>query len=233
MKISLVCLAMILASIGGCITDGEGPSDQFGSPYVIIQTATTPNLSSDSLVVTVGYSGCNGGHEFSLQYRIVSTSRAEVWLYKVSPAQLCRAYFVESKRYALPEAIHCHDTLTLVSPQGLKLILRALPIRLYGKWNWLFSVGGFAGHTLRPPPAVRVEYYPNGSFFYYRSDTLVATTSFTIRREKTILSPDTLDVIHYLDSLRFLPQAFQVDRDTLRLTDVCIDCYYHVYERIR
>jgi hypothetical protein len=102
----------------------------------------------------------------------------------------------------------------------------------YGKWNWLKSVGGIGGWTLTPPPIVRVEYERSGLFSYYRNDTLVATTRFVIRREKTFLSSDTCDVIHYQDSLRFVPQAFKVGIDTLKLTDLCVDCYGHAYKRI-
>ncbi len=104
---------------------------------------------------------------------------------------------------------------------------------IYGKWNWLVSTGGIAGHTLMPPPVVRFEYVHNGLFFYNRNDTLVATTTFLIRREKTFSSTDTCDVIHYRDSMQFVPQAFRVDNDTLKLSDLCIDCYNHAYRRMR
>jgi hypothetical protein len=103
---------------------------------------------------------------------------------------------------------------------------------LYGKWNWLMSVGGIAGWTLTPPPIVRAEYDRSGLFSYYSNDTLIATTTFIVRRERTFMSLDSSDVIHYRDSLRFVPQAFQIDNDTLKLTDLCIDCYGHAYRRI-
>ncbi len=39
--------------------------------------------------------------------------------------------------------------------------------------------------------------------------------------------------MHYQDSLRFAPQAFRVENDTVKLTDIYIDCYGQSYQRIQ
>jgi hypothetical protein len=102
-----------------------------------------------------------------------------------------------------------------------------------GSWRWIKSIGGFAGWELRPPPSIRITYSKDGIFSYYRNDTLDATTTYTIVRKPTIMNPVSGDIIHYGDSLRFVPQAFLIVNDTLYLFDQCIDCYSHWYVRIR
>lgn len=210
----------------------ETPPPDFGASYGVIETQTLPVLTSDSLFVRVAYSGCNGGHLFTLRYRVVDRTTVEIWLHKVTPDQMCEAYFEEIKGYRLPEAVRNYLNVVLLSPDGKRITLRPTSSTIYGKWNWLISEGGFGWLRLTPPPAVRIEYDRNGLFSYYRSDTLIATTPFTLRREKTIFSPDTCDVIHYQDPLRFVAQLFRIDNDTLKLTDLCIDCYGHAYRRI-
>jgi len=102
-----------------------------------------------------------------------------------------------------------------------------------GSWSWIKSVGGIAGWELTPPPAVRIEYSKDGVFSYYRNDTLVSTTSYTITLERARMSFLNVDVIHYGDSLRFVPQQFLIVDDTLHLFDQCVDCYSHRYVRER
>jgi hypothetical protein len=102
-----------------------------------------------------------------------------------------------------------------------------------GSWRWIRSIGGIVGWELRPPPSVRITYLKDGLFSHYRNDTLEATTTYTILRERTFMSPVSVDVIHYGDSLRFVPQSFRIDRDTLKLYDQCLDGYYQEYVRIR
>jgi len=105
--------------------------------------------------------------------------------------------------------------------------------QVIGSWRWIKSVGGIAGWELTPPPAVRIEYSPDSVFSYYQNDTLVARTTYTIIRDHMRMSLVSADIIHYGDSLRFVPQAFFVANDTLHLFDQCVDCYNSKYVRIR
>ena len=103
---------------------------------------------------------------------------------------------------------------------------------IYGSWNWLKSSGGFAYQEFFPPPQLRQVYNEDGTFQLYRNDSLKAATTFTVRREFTGWSSDSVNVIHYKDSAQFQPQMFTSGNDSLILRDLCIDCFTHIYKRI-
>ncbi len=109
------------------------------------------------------------------------------------------------------------------------------PQGIYGSWNWVKSVGGIAGLTITPAAAgytERLVLKSDNNCESYRNDTLVATTQFTIRREVTLFSLDSVDVIHYADTNRFMKQIISViGSDTLGLIDLCYDCFGHTYMR--
>jgi len=105
---------------------------------------------------------------------------------------------------------------------------------IFGSWGWVQSVGGIGGWTLTPPPYARVVFGTDGTFVYYRADTLVASTTYRIVREVVpFFGSETLNIIHYGDPNRFMPQAFTVVNDSLILNDLCIDCYTHLYRKVQ
>ncbi len=161
--------------------------------------------------------------------RLLNAAGIAVFATSIELYAVCKACIVCPTYAAMHSARIRKSQLAQVEALGFG---RIVDPAIYGKWNWLKSVGGITGHTLTPPPIVRIEYERSGLFSYYRNDTLVSTTTFIIRCEPTFLSADSSDVIHYQDSLRFVPQAFRIDNDTLKLTDLCIDCYGHAYRRI-
>jgi hypothetical protein len=107
------------------------------------------------------------------------------------------------------------------------------PADIYGSWNWLKSSGGFAYQEFFPPPQIRQVYNEDGSFQLYKNDSLKASTTFTVRREITGWSTDSVNVIHYKDSIQFQPQMFNSGSDSLILRDLCMDCFTHIYKRIQ
>ena len=227
MKHTLLVFALFLCA--GCINDQGDDSVEFGAPYGIGNDESLPVIVDDSLFVSVNYSGCNGHHDFSLEYRVVGEATAEVWLRKLTPGQMCQAYFQEERSFHLPEAVLRCGTVVLLTREGKRIPLRHQ--ELYGSWTWAQSSGGIAGITLTPPPSGRIEFTRNGDFRSFRSDTLLIASMFTIRRERTSFSPDVVPVIHYRDSLRLQPQIYRIRGDSLFLTDLCIDCFSHLYLR--
>jgi len=118
----------------------------------------------------------------------------------------------------------CKKNSNITGPQSMGI---------YGSWNWLKSAGGIAYQEYFPPPIMRQVYNEDGTFQLYKNDTLKSSTIFTIKREMTGWSTDTANVIHYKDSIQFQPQMFTIDRDSLILRDLCMDCYIHIYKRIK
>ena len=109
------------------------------------------------------------------------------------------------------------------------------PQGIYGNWRWTQSVGGFAGTTITPATAgytMRIVLRTDNFSEFYKNDTLQTITRFIIRRKKSLFSPDSVDVIHYEDTTRFISQIISVvNSDTLALVDLCFDCYGHIYVR--
>jgi hypothetical protein len=108
---------------------------------------------------------------------------------------------------------------------------------IYGNWRWLQSVGGFAGTTITPASAgytQRIVLKSDNSCEFYKNDVLMTTVQFTIRREKTSFSSDSVDVIHYLGSDQLFDQIISLaGSDTLALADLCMDCFHYTYVRIK
>lgn len=108
---------------------------------------------------------------------------------------------------------------------------------IYGRWKWQSSVGGFTGHDTVTPAVVGytriIRFSENGEYEEFRSDSLIGTTRFTVDREKTIFSPDSLTVIRFADTARFASKVlWKVGVDSLELGDNCVEPYGHVYIRL-
>jgi hypothetical protein len=107
---------------------------------------------------------------------------------------------------------------------------------LFGPWEWRQSVGGIGGRVETPATrhhreSLRLE--PNGLYQLFRDDTLEVSGRFTITREVTRLRPDSAFVIRWDGVLPLHSAIVELAADTLRLTDLCVDCYEHVYVRAR
>jgi len=103
---------------------------------------------------------------------------------------------------------------------------------LYGRWNWVESVGGFAGLRLTPETEgysqTLVFEYPN-RFKLFRNNQLKSSGQYKIRIK------DSLKEIHYIDGENAPFISDQWIRfngaDTLILIDQCDDCYTHTFVR--
>lgn len=101
-----------------CSDDNSTPS--FGHSYSI---TNGPTISNDTLIVTVGYSGCEGGHLFSLKSQCISGERIDLWYYKVTPNQPCDAYFQDILRLVLGEDIIAYEQIYFRMPTGEVVLL--------------------------------------------------------------------------------------------------------------
>lgn len=103
-----------------------------------------------------------------------------------------------------------------------------------GKWDWLKSMGGYAGWTLTPES---VGYSQTlilaGSNVYqlYRDDLLLYNGLYSVSWEKRSWLTDTCFIISYENNPE--EQIIIWHADTLELVDMCADCYQHIYTRAR
>src|SRR6218665_944307 len=75
--------------------------------------------------------------------------------------------------------------------------------KLYGKWKWVQSTGGFAGRTITPQSEgyrSSVEFKRNNTAAFYRNDSLTNQSAFTLNKDKTIFSEDPAYIIKYQNS---------------------------------
>lgn len=109
---------------------------------------------------------------------------------------------------------------------------------IFGSWNWEWSYGGLAGEYIF---ADSVDYYKsliidrNMTLIEMHMDSVVYSSSITVEK-RIIGNADTADVIIVEDHPMF-PSPFwliidHASRDSLILTDYCLDCYTHKYIRM-
>lgn len=99
------------------------------------------------------------------------------------------------------------------------------------QWNWLYSSGGFAGHTISPASTgdeIRIE-FSSKKFHNYVNGQLDEEVRYSIELGESIYSTQKTNIIKFRNSKK---QSFKVSGDTLFLADECYDCYGHVYLRI-
>lgn len=106
---------------------------------------------------------------------------------------------------------------------------------LSGSWNWVKSEGGIAGVTITPASTGytrNIVYNYNLSYESYKNDSLEFISPFSIYYV-TESPVDTFPVIHYEALPEYRDQMiFSITRDTLVLSDRCIDCFIHTYVKV-
>ena len=111
---------------------------------------------------------------------------------------------------------------------------------LVGRWEWVSSVGGFAGRRTTPAEQgfrVRYTFSAGGTLVVDRTPGDDVTTRWTLREEA---APDgaTWSVVGYGTEVNVLPPPVReqfvrrVGRDTLVLSDRCADCFEHTFVRV-
>jgi hypothetical protein len=119
----------------------------------------------------------------------------------------------------------CGEPIGIDSPQH---------ITIYGKWLWVATSGGITGRIITPPPGTMVihTYTSDGFFSIVRNDTLQKFVRYSIEKQKSNYSDDSLDVIIYHDSTIFKQVIEYLSVDTLSLSDHMIDGFGSLYIRV-
>ena len=110
---------------------------------------------------------------------------------------------------------------------------------LDGKWTWLQTVGGFAYQKFLPPPAVVLEFNEDGSYTFYRNDTIIYKKHYSLSREK-LYAADSQNIIDLstvvsdtLVDYRYLPaegkKYYEMASDTLIIGDLGNDGFTYLF----
>lgn len=106
--------------------------------------------------------------------------------------------------------------------------------QLYGKWIWIQSSGGMDGRTIIPDenePAKYLQIVEPDIIESYIGDSLVSSRTFTLKKDLSIYSSDSLYFI--TDGGGSLPKAiFRLTEKTLSLADNVYDGFSELYSRI-
>lgn len=104
---------------------------------------------------------------------------------------------------------------------------------IFGRWEWIRSVGGLAGLTRTPASEgyqMDVEITPAGKFRTFRNGELLNESEYTIKKGNSIVLNAETEILDLGENA--MKYSFTVvNYDTLYLNEECVDCFSHVYKR--
>jgi hypothetical protein len=98
--------------------------NKFGFNYQITAIDDLPKIENGLLHLLINYGGCNSGHDFTVEYEKIGDSSYEIWLYKETPDQACRAYFSDYRSFQLPAVILNANQILMRSPVDEFIMIR-------------------------------------------------------------------------------------------------------------
>jgi len=102
--------------------------------------------------------------------------------------------------------------------------------KLFGKWRFVSSSGGFAGTGNSSYSSNDIyEYKENGTFSHYQGNQLIDQSSFSLQLGPSIFSQTDQLMIHYGGLSPQLSQSFVIDQDTLFLSEEVYDGFQYVF----
>ena len=102
--------------------------------------------------------------------------------------------------------------------------------KLFGKWRFVSSSGGFAGTGNTSYSSNDVyEYKENGTFSHFEGNQLIDQSSFSLQLGPSITSQTDQLLIHYGGVSQQMTQSCQIHHDTLMLSDEVFDGFQYVF----
>ena len=104
---------------------------------------------------------------------------------------------------------------------------------IVGMWDWVESIHGWTGRPVLPDSVGYIQqlnFFDDGSFSYFRADTLVKSGTYTLRKQDDhlVLSYDIEDRKLYPDQR----VTFKTN-DLIEIIYLCMDCPSSTYERLK
>jgi hypothetical protein len=105
--------------------------------------------------------------------------------------------------------------------------------KIYGKWDWIGSSGGFAGTTYTPESEHQTRMLTitsDNKMYLYTNGNLISQKQFTVGKGKSYLTGDTAYIIHYTPA-SFDDVILTAKNDTLVLANDGADGFTAGYVR--
>jgi hypothetical protein len=105
--------------------------------------------------------------------------------------------------------------------------------KIYGKWDWIGSSGGFAGSAYTPKSEHQTRMLnitSDNNIYSYTNGSLVTQKQFTVGKSKSYLTGDTAYIIHYTPA-SFDDVILKAKNDTLVLANDGADGFTSGYIR--
>lgn len=90
--------------------------NRFGYGYKLVEDDGLPYMKNDSLYVWTVYSGCSGGHDFTLEYMKTGSSSFEVWLFKENEEDCLAVVGDKDRPFKIPDEIKNAQSIMLIQP---------------------------------------------------------------------------------------------------------------------
>jgi len=105
--------------------------------------------------------------------------------------------------------------------------------QILGKWEWISSVGGFAGTRITPATSneTQVIVFSKEKIARYKNDSLISEKPYHIEQGKTVFSNKDQDILVEGDDNSGIRLVLKVSGDTLELANNFVDGFGHTYVR--
>jgi hypothetical protein len=109
--------------------------------------------------------------------------------------------------------------------------------KLFGKWEWVQSVGGISGGTETPASkgyTQTYEFTSKGQHIYYQDDAELFRINYIVEEKTNSITGDQGYLINYYDNnnIQLVSQFITiVNDDELILQDNCLDCFEMTFKR--
>lgn len=101
----------------------ESTYNRFGYEYSISIEEPNPIVDNDQLTISVNYTGCEGGHVFSVERPGAFSNNMIIWLFKSTPDEDCEVAFTDEFTFNLERFILASTRVTIEDPFGNQVIL--------------------------------------------------------------------------------------------------------------
>jgi len=114
--------------------------------------------------------------------------------------------------------------------------------KIFGKWQWIESSGGFAGKATTPSKEgyiARIEFSNEYMYQLYRNDTLIDRRKFIFSKDKSIHRDKQVWIISFAQdtTLEYGPplpmEVLFQGEDTLMLKEKVYDGFSYTYVRMK